>query len=75
MLIVLQIGQLIPVMAAQSNLKRVTLELGGKSPNIVLADADCEYRLSHATTRSVFAPAIFVKCAVHVLFCDPVIVK
>lgn len=28
--------------AADSNLKRVTLELGGKSPNIVFADADLE---------------------------------
>lgn len=28
--------------AAQSNLKRVTLELGGKSPNIVFKDADCK---------------------------------
>jgi aldehyde dehydrogenase (NAD+) len=28
--------------AAQTNLKRVTLELGGKSPNIVFADADME---------------------------------
>ena len=26
--------------AAQTNLKRVTLELGGKSPNIIFADAD-----------------------------------
>lgn len=29
--------------AAQTNLKRVTLELGGKSPNIVFKDADCKY--------------------------------
>ena len=29
-------------MAAKTNLKRVTLELGGKSPNIILADADLE---------------------------------
>jgi aldehyde dehydrogenase (NAD+) len=28
--------------AAQSNLKRVTLELGGKSPNIVFADTDLD---------------------------------
>ena len=30
------------MMAAQSNLKRVTLELGGKSPSIVMSDADLE---------------------------------
>ncbi|KAK3786619.1 hypothetical protein RRG08_027577 [Elysia crispata] len=37
-----EIGQLIPQMAARSNLKRVTLELGGKSPQIVFADSDVE---------------------------------
>jgi len=37
-----EVGQLIAGMAAKTNLKRVTLELGGKSPNIVLADADFE---------------------------------
>lgn len=30
------------VMAAESNLKKVTLELGGKSPNIVFDDADVD---------------------------------
>lgn len=29
------VGRKIMVSAAQSNLKRVTLELGGKSPNII----------------------------------------
>ena len=38
-----QIGQLIPQMAAQSNLKCVTLELGGKSPQVVLSDADSKF--------------------------------
>jgi aldehyde dehydrogenase (NAD+) len=35
-------GQLIMEAAAKSNLKRVSLELGGKSPNIVFADADID---------------------------------
>ena len=28
--------------SGQSNLKRATLELGGKSPNVIFADADCK---------------------------------
>src|SRR5215467_12653823 len=35
-----EVGHLVMEAAAKSNLKRVTLELGGKSPNIVFADAD-----------------------------------
>src|SRR5918912_2328993 len=35
-------GKLVMTAAAQSNLKRVSLELGGKSPNIVFADADMD---------------------------------
>jgi aldehyde dehydrogenase (NAD+) len=37
-----EVGHLIMEAAAQSNLKRVTLELGGKSPNVVFADADLQ---------------------------------
>jgi len=37
-----EVGQQIMKAAASSNLKRVTLELGGKSPNILFADADVE---------------------------------
>jgi aldehyde dehydrogenase (NAD+) len=35
-------GQIIMKAAADSNLKRVSLELGGKSPNVVFADADLD---------------------------------
>src|SRR5437763_10293588 len=35
-------GQLVMEAAAKSNLKRVSLELGGKSPNVVFADADLD---------------------------------
>ncbi|XP_055846050.1 aldehyde dehydrogenase, mitochondrial [Episyrphus balteatus] len=38
-----EVGKLIQQASAQSNLKRVTLELGGKSPNIILADSDMDY--------------------------------
>ena len=37
-----EVGHLIMEAAAKSNLKRVTLELGGKSPNIIFADADMD---------------------------------
>jgi aldehyde dehydrogenase (NAD+) len=37
-----EVGRLIMTAAAQSNLKRVTLELGGKSPNIIFDDADLD---------------------------------
>lgn len=36
------VGHKIVSMAAESNMKRVTLELGGKSPLIIMEDADLE---------------------------------
>lgn len=42
LLLLLQVGQLIKQGAGRTNLKRVTLELGGKSPNIILDDCDLE---------------------------------
>jgi aldehyde dehydrogenase (NAD+) len=35
-----EVGHLVMEAAGRSNMKRVTLELGGKSPNIIFADAD-----------------------------------
>ena len=46
-----EVGQIVKQAAGASNLKRVTLELGGKSPNIVMPDAD----IDHAVETSHFA--------------------
>lgn len=46
-----EVGHLVMRAAADTNLKRVTLELGGKSPNIVFADAN----LDEAVEGSHFA--------------------
>lgn len=43
-----EVGHLIMEAAAKSNLKRVTLELGGKSPNVVFADADMSQAIEGA---------------------------
>ncbi|MFQ5430863.1 MAG: aldehyde dehydrogenase family protein, partial [Phycisphaerae bacterium] len=37
-----EVGHLVMQDAAKSNLKRVSLELGGKSPNVIFADADLD---------------------------------
>lgn len=38
-----EVGKLIQQGSGLSNLKRTTLELGGKSPNIILSDTDMDY--------------------------------
>nr|KAF6391204.1 aldehyde dehydrogenase 1 family member A2 [Pipistrellus kuhlii] len=43
-----EVGKLIQEAAGRSNLKRVTLELGGKSPNIIFADADLDHAVEQA---------------------------
>uniref|UniRef100_A0A673MTY5 Retinal dehydrogenase 2-like n=1 Tax=Sinocyclocheilus rhinocerous TaxID=307959 RepID=A0A673MTY5_9TELE len=43
-----EVGKLIQEAAGKSNLKRVTLELGGKNPNIIFADADFELAVEQA---------------------------
>ncbi|XP_069816903.1 aldehyde dehydrogenase, mitochondrial [Dendropsophus ebraccatus] len=43
-----EVGRLIQQAAGQSNLKKVTLELGGKSPNIIFSDADLDYAVEQA---------------------------
>ena len=48
-----EVGKLI-VQAAAGNLKKVTLELGGKSPNVVYADADLETAIPGAANAIFF---------------------
>jgi aldehyde dehydrogenase (NAD+) len=64
--------------AATSNLKRLSLELGGKSPNIVLADADLELAVPGAA-MACFANSgqicsagtrLFVQEPIHAEFLD-----
>jgi aldehyde dehydrogenase (NAD+) len=49
-----EVGHLIMEAAAKSNLKRVTLELGGKSPNIVFADANLDEAVEGAHSGLFF---------------------
>ncbi|MGU3538131.1 aldehyde dehydrogenase family protein [Methylobacterium sp. A54F] len=49
-----EVGKLI-VKAAAGNLKRVTLELGGKAPTIVFPDADLDRAIPGVTLGSFFA--------------------
>ena len=48
-----EVGKLI-VQAAAGNLKKVSLELGGKSPNIVLADADLDVAIPGSANAIFF---------------------
>lgn len=48
------VGKGIAVRAAETNLKKVTLELGGKSPNIVFNDADVEQTVQNLVTGIFF---------------------
>jgi phenylacetaldehyde dehydrogenase len=48
-----EVGKLI-VKAAAGNLKKVTLELGGKSPNVVYADADLDVAIAGAANGIFF---------------------
>jgi aldehyde dehydrogenase (NAD+) len=76
-------GQIIMEAAAKSNLKRITLELGGKSPNIVLADADLDAAVEGAYFGLFFnqgqcccaGSRLFVEDKVHDQFVDKMLKK
>ncbi|CAF95958.1 unnamed protein product, partial [Tetraodon nigroviridis] len=68
-----EIGQLIQTAAAKSNLKRVTLELGGKNPCIVFADCDLQLAVEETQKGAFYnqgqcctaASRVFVEESIH----------
>jgi aldehyde dehydrogenase (NAD+) len=56
------IGRKVMESAAKSNLKNVTLELGGKSPNIVFNDADLDQAVKWASHGILY---VFFCCYYH----------
>jgi aldehyde dehydrogenase (NAD+) len=78
-----EVGKLIMQAAARTNLKRVTLELGGKSPNIVFADSDIEQAVEGSHFALFFnqgqcccaGSRLFVEQKVHDQFVDAMLKK
>ncbi|HSI34944.1 MAG TPA: aldehyde dehydrogenase family protein, partial [Tepidisphaeraceae bacterium] len=78
-----EVGKLIMQAAARTNLKRVTLELGGKSPNIVFADADMDAAVEGSHAGLFFnqgqcccaGSRLFVEQKVHDQFVDAMLKK
>jgi aldehyde dehydrogenase (NAD+) len=76
-------GQIVSVAAAQSNLKRVSLELGGKSPNVIFSDADLDAAVEGAYFGLFFnqgqcccaGSRVFVEEKVHEQFVDKLLQK
>jgi aldehyde dehydrogenase (NAD+) len=76
-------GQIVMEAAAKSNLKRVSLELGGKSPNVVFADADLDAAVEGAYVGLFFnqgqcccaGSRLFVEDRVHDQFVERVVQK
>jgi aldehyde dehydrogenase (NAD+) len=74
-------GQIVMEAAAKSNLKRVSLELGGKSPNVVFADADLDAAVEGAFFGLFFnqgqcccaGSRLFVEEKIHDQFVDKVL--
>jgi aldehyde dehydrogenase (NAD+) len=78
-----EVGSLVMQAAAKSNLKRVSLELGGKSPNVVFADADLDAAVEGAYFGLFFnqgqcccaGSRLFVEEKVHGEFVDRLVAK
>ena len=60
MCVFFQVGKIIMEGAARSNLKRVTLELGGKSPNVIYKDADREFNTFKSRETPVLDSLVYI---------------
>jgi aldehyde dehydrogenase (NAD+) len=77
------IGRIVMKTAADSNLKRVTLELGGKSPNVVFSDADVDAAVEGSHFALFFnqgqcccaGSRLFVEAKIHDQFVDKMLKK
>ncbi|HXD89273.1 MAG TPA: aldehyde dehydrogenase family protein [Urbifossiella sp.] len=76
-------GKIVMTAAANSNLKRVSLELGGKSPNVVFADADLDAAIEGAYFGLFFnqgqcccaGSRLFVEEKIYDAFVDKMVAK
>jgi aldehyde dehydrogenase (NAD+) len=76
-------GQIVMEAAAKSNLKRVSLELGGKSPNVIFADADLDAAVEGAYFALFFnqgqcccaGSRLFVEEKIHDAFVEKIVNK
>lgn len=77
------VGKTIMATAAQSNLKRVVLELGGKSPVVVFADADLDKAASAIVSEIAFkcgqycaaGTRIFVQASIYDALADRIVTR
>lgn len=63
-------GRKILKASAESNLKKVTLELGGKSPTIIFDDADLEQAIKWASSGIL---CVYISLSLSVLYTEPLI--
>ncbi|XP_023246856.1 cytosolic 10-formyltetrahydrofolate dehydrogenase [Copidosoma floridanum] len=78
-----EIGQVIMKTCAESNLKKVSLELGGKSPLVIFEDADMQQAVRLAMSSVFFnkgenciaAGRIFVESSIHDEFIERVVAE
>ena len=67
------VGKTIMTSCAQSNLKKVSLELGGKSPLIIFADCDLSKAVRMVTVNFVFFFSFDYSCFNALLNCSRVL--